>query len=363
MPESAGQSKRPALRRSKDGCLPCRRKRKKCDERWPACLRCIRTGSHCTWQPPQSTSALILDSSMDTNALQINSSLVSLGIETDNLATSNLVADLMVENPVLHLHMDDLLPPTDSGFWDMTGLGGLESLGSNSISVGLPPPPSIANSSPHRTHIGESTNTPAAPGSRITKSLALRMWEYAHEFGPRIIWPPEGCTNCDELDSEGVAPVFRQSIMALTRRASAEPEFQDICYFYLTFLTRLFYNYALPSDALVKWVFRKFNASGSSKYAMLAMATMYRSDYQKSMLASSWRAEAKELYSRAVVQLPHDMEDTKLSHWEKLAGLLGIMDFEVSGFLNQHHIGLHDIVSYWSIIQVLRSRHSSSPSY
>ncbi|CAE6455013.1 unnamed protein product, partial [Rhizoctonia solani] len=339
MPESAGQNKRSALRRSKDGCLPCRRKRKKCDERWPTCLRCVRTGSHCTWPPSQPTSAFPLSSSMDGNALQNNPSLMPLGIETDNLAISRLVVDPVVENSVFHLYADNLQPPlTDSDFWDVTALGNLENLGSSSMPMGLSPPDSLANLSIHPTHIGELTRASAVPRPRITKSLAMRMWEYAHDFGPRIIWPPEGCTNCDELDSEGVAPVFRQSIVALNQRASAEPEFQDICYFYLTFLTRLFYNYALPSDTLVKWVFRKFNASSSSKYAMLALAAMYRSDYQKSMLASSWRTEAKELYSQAAVQLPHDLEDNKLSPWEKLTGLLGVMDFEYhTGQLNKYY--------------------------
>lgn len=64
-----------------------------------------------------------------------------------------------------------------------------------------------------------------------TKSLAARMWEYAHDLGPRIVWPPEGYANCDELDPEGIAPAFRESIGALTRVTPIEPVFQDVFYF------------------------------------------------------------------------------------------------------------------------------------
>lgn len=35
--------------RSKSGCLVCRRQHKKCDERRPACSRCLLTGKACQW--------------------------------------------------------------------------------------------------------------------------------------------------------------------------------------------------------------------------------------------------------------------------------------------------------------------------
>ncbi|KAG8684499.1 hypothetical protein FRC11_012016 [Ceratobasidium sp. 423] len=204
--------------------------------------------------------------------------------------------------------------------------------------VGPFPPLPGTNSTVNGTGVGTSARISTVPGSRITKSLAMRMWEYAHDFGPRIIWPPEGCTNCDEFDPEGVAPTFRQSLVALARGASVEPGFQDVCYFYSTFLTRLFYDYSLPTDTLVKWIIRRFNASKSSKYGMLSMATLYRSDYQKTMLATSWRADAKEMHSHAILQLAHDLEDTKLSPWAKLTGLLTIMDFEYhTGQLSKYY--------------------------
>ncbi|KAF8754668.1 hypothetical protein RHS01_06117 [Rhizoctonia solani] len=185
-----------------------------------------------------------------------------------------------------------------------------------------------------------------APGSRITKAQAIRMWEYAHDFGPRIIWPPKGCANSDELDPEGVAPVFRQSLMAMTRKTPIEPVFQEILYFCKsishlhsqlethffhidsTFLTRLFYDYTIPSDKIVKWLFRKFNASSSAKYGMLCMAGLFRADYERSMLASSWRDGLQEVYSLAIEHLSRDLENDGLSAWEKLTGLASIMEYE-----------------------------------
>ncbi|CAE6467626.1 unnamed protein product [Rhizoctonia solani] len=342
MSEPASQNKRKTLRRSKEGCLICRRKRKKCDENWPSCSRCTRTGSHCIWPPPQSTSVLELDSLMDVHTLQG----IPLGIEAE-IAAANLATNSILGDSAPHFYTNGSLSlHPNSDIWDFTAAVHSENpVWPNPEPIG-PSPPTWANPTVNRADISTPMRHCAVPNSRVTKSLAVRMWEYAHDFGPRIIWPPEGCINCDELDPEGVAPAFRQSLVALSREASVEAGFQDVCYFYTTFLTRLFYDYSLPTDALAKWVFRRFNASNSSRYGMLSLAALYRSDYQKSMLATSWRADAKEMYSLAVLQLPHDLEDTKLSPWEKLTGLLGIMDFEHT-------------VPYWPTIQVLRPQYPS----
>ncbi|KAF5970443.1 transcriptional activator UGA3 [Fusarium coicis] len=42
--------------RSKNGCLTCRTKRKKCDEVKPVCSSCTRTGQECVWPSQESTS-------------------------------------------------------------------------------------------------------------------------------------------------------------------------------------------------------------------------------------------------------------------------------------------------------------------
>ncbi|KAL1582162.1 hypothetical protein WHR41_09021 [Cladosporium halotolerans] len=51
---AAGQKRR----RTRSGCLNCRRKRKKCDEKRPRCVKCERGNETCEWdsfvkfQPP-----------------------------------------------------------------------------------------------------------------------------------------------------------------------------------------------------------------------------------------------------------------------------------------------------------------------
>ncbi|KAH7338419.1 fungal-specific transcription factor domain-containing protein [Rhizoctonia solani] len=308
--EFRSPEKRPVVRRSKAGCLTCRKKRKKCDETWPVCSRCDRTVSSCIWPtlPPG------LDPSIDILA----SSNTLLAPELDYMATQNYTENLIST----HSHM-----------------GGLTSLDTNSSIRNYSPPSrsvntvlggSLGGASSWRgaTCSGVSSSYRAAFEPPITKSLAARMWEYAHDLGPRIIWPPEGCVNCEELDPEGVAPTFRQSITAWTQMIPIEPVFQDVFHFYSTFLSRLFYNYALPSDAIVKWTLRKFNTSNSAKYGMLCMAGLFMSDYERSMMARSRRDGIREVYALALGYLAQDLEDARLTPWEKLTGLIPIMDYE-----------------------------------
>ncbi|CAG9945232.1 unnamed protein product [Clonostachys rosea f. rosea IK726] len=49
-------STKASLPRSTSGCIPCRRTKKKCDERRPACGRCVRRSQgECTWPRPTSS--------------------------------------------------------------------------------------------------------------------------------------------------------------------------------------------------------------------------------------------------------------------------------------------------------------------
>jgi hypothetical protein len=41
------------ITRKRTGCLPCRFRRKKCDERKPGCLGCYRNGLSCIWPVPK----------------------------------------------------------------------------------------------------------------------------------------------------------------------------------------------------------------------------------------------------------------------------------------------------------------------
>lgn len=52
-PQQAPPRRRPPPRlRTKTGCLTCRRRRKKCDERKPCCQTCERLGLDCQWEDP-----------------------------------------------------------------------------------------------------------------------------------------------------------------------------------------------------------------------------------------------------------------------------------------------------------------------
>ncbi|KAF8686383.1 hypothetical protein RHS04_00341 [Rhizoctonia solani] len=306
--------------------------RKKCDEMWPVCSRCDRTGSTCIWPPPRSAFGSLGD--IHSHAFPD----VSLEAEID-MAVSELMAS-SIPISTGDLNTNGSIPLGDgSSAWDYATVN--VNSGSNRF-AGLGP----SSSWPRMDLSSVPNRFCTAPGSRITKAQAIRMWEYAHDFGPRIIWPPKGCANSDELDPEGVAPVFRQSLMAMTRKTPIEPVFQEILYFCKsishlhsqlethffhidsTFLTRLFYDYTVPSDKIVKWLFRKFNASSSAKYGMLCMAGLFRADYERSMLASSWRDSLQEVYSLAIEHLSRDLENDRLSAWEKLTGLVSIMDYE-----------------------------------
>ncbi|KIL88458.1 hypothetical protein FAVG1_08538 [Fusarium avenaceum] len=48
----APRPKKTNITRSRSGCAPCRRKRRKCDEQKPACGRCLKTSQSCHYQPP-----------------------------------------------------------------------------------------------------------------------------------------------------------------------------------------------------------------------------------------------------------------------------------------------------------------------
>ncbi|ELU41121.1 hypothetical protein AG1IA_04844 [Rhizoctonia solani AG-1 IA] len=322
MSQYVGQSKRSALRRSKEGCLTCRRN---CfafkDEK-----NATKNG-HCVKDVFKLEPNVL---GPNLHALESVPPLDSTSVFT---TTSSLEAHPLFADSMPQLQANGpLLRHSSSNVGDLAGSTTvLNSCWSNSRSTGPPGYLSWMSSTASEISTIPSIRFCVAPAPYMTKNMAVRMSEYAHDFGPRIIWPPEGCTSCDELDPEGAAPVFRQAMMAMTQKASAHMGFPEPG-IDSTFLTRLFYDYALTSDKLVNWILRRFNASNSSRYAMTAMAALYRSDYQRSIMTSSWRVDAKELYSLAFKQLPYDLEDVKLSPWEKLLGLIGVMDFEVSTY-------------------------------
>ncbi|CAE6360091.1 unnamed protein product [Rhizoctonia solani] len=329
MSESLVQNKPPTAIRSRHGCLTCRRKRKKCDERRPLCSRCDRTLSHCLWPARP-----FPDSFLDAHGISDTTTLDLADVRTNDSTGTSTIAPL--SQPYLQLGKSPSM--VDSVLCDFTALA-KSTQKANPLSMGLPFPPFSGISSIVGPSINAPTSCYVTPNLEDTKSTATRMWEYAQDFRPQIIWPPpEGLEKCDELDPEGAIPIFRQSVTTLTQKASPEPLFQDVCYFYSTFLTRIFYDYALIPGSLAKWIYQRFNTSNTSKYAMLGTAALFRSDYEMSVMTASWRACAKELYSLSIRQLTRDLEDNQLSPREKLTGLVEIMNYEYhSGRLSDYY--------------------------
>lgn len=83
--ESDTAVSRPSYSRTRTGCLTCRRRRKKCDERRPRCVGCERNHLLCSW--PHST----LDSSQEFQ-LQVQNEAASLSLApTRGLSTTAAV--------------------------------------------------------------------------------------------------------------------------------------------------------------------------------------------------------------------------------------------------------------------------------
>ncbi|CUA73116.1 Microtubule-actin cross-linking factor 1 [Rhizoctonia solani] len=163
-----------------------------------------------------------------------------------------------------------------------------------------------------------------------TKDSFVQLWEYAQDFGPRVLWPPSssGPGEEDQFDPEDAMPAIKQSIVTLSERALIEPVFQEMCHFYLTYLNRVIYNYALTPERTVGWMLQRFRLSESAKLGMLCTAVLFRSNYERSMLTPSLCGYEKELYSLALQRLPLDLNNPNLSTMAKLVAFTEIMNYE-----------------------------------
>ncbi|EUC65129.1 transcription factor [Rhizoctonia solani AG-3 Rhs1AP] len=163
-----------------------------------------------------------------------------------------------------------------------------------------------------------------------TNGSSVQLWKYAQDYGPRIVWPPEGpgSREDDEFDPEDAIPAIRQSITVLTENALIEPVFQEMCHFYLTFVNRVIYNYALTPERTIKWMLQRFRLSESAKLGMLCTAVLFRANYERSMLTTSLYGHEKELYSLALKRLPLDLSNPRLSTIAKLVAFTEIMNYE-----------------------------------
>lgn len=91
------KKKRKSFRKSVDGCLACKRRRKKCDERKPVCAGCARQGLKCVW-PAHVVSRLGVQSFQADQALQAGDQALQAGLQAgDQLAQAGLQAGLLSE--------------------------------------------------------------------------------------------------------------------------------------------------------------------------------------------------------------------------------------------------------------------------
>jgi hypothetical protein len=85
----------------------------------------------------------------------------------------------------------------------------------------------------------------ASNGLADTKVLVARMWDYAQDYGPKVVWPPADTRNNDEFDPEGLMPAVLQSIEIL--RITDEPvfhEMQNFCEYFKSATNSLCMTYS-----------------------------------------------------------------------------------------------------------------------
>lgn len=94
-----------------------------------------------------------------------------------------------------------------------------ESVASSSSGSHWPAP----NLHPKSDVTGERLETPNA------KNSIIAAWDYAQDFGPKVIWPPGRAIDNEEFDPEGAMPVVLQSISNLG--IVDDPVFKEMGYF------------------------------------------------------------------------------------------------------------------------------------
>ncbi|CAE6436571.1 unnamed protein product [Rhizoctonia solani] len=302
-----------------------RYRRKKCDEKSPVCSRCEKSNSECAWPRPTIQPLVSeLETPQASRLGGLATTALTPGTGVDDTSDLDLVYSngpyhsgslfaLRVTSPAVDTNMEDLNSPR--GFHS----GSTPSTGSDQTESSWITPTEHQN-----THsVDHVSLIPTHP-----KHLGLKNWEYAQEFGPQVIWPPKDPEDDHYFDPEDVMPTIRNSIDFLTRTVVIEPVFQEMFHFYSTFLSRLFYDYAMMPDSIVGWMLHRFQISDSAKYGMLATAVLFRANYERSPMTSALRNHASELHTLACRQIELDLGDSRLPPRAKLSGLIEITNYE-----------------------------------
>ncbi|CAE6432816.1 unnamed protein product [Rhizoctonia solani] len=316
---------KPHFRRSRNGCLTCKAKRKKCDEMLPICSRCSKVDAECIW--PSS---------------HHHAPDPRVGLTFDNLQVSNKV--FQVASGSMEPAPKPVVPEIDQS---CSFAGPRAHMGTHSGSPGFTQAWNTSGGSAPSVNYYDTNSILVVDECRFvhtgTLATGSKLWEYSQEYGPKVIWPPttdeKGC-----FDPEGIMPQVQQSISML--RITDEPIFQDVRDFFTTFLTRFYYDYAAIYENLHVRIRRRFEASSTLKQGMLGMAALFRSNYGQSIVPASMRNYAKELHKIASHTLQLELENDSITPWVKLAGLWELMNYEYfDGNLSSYYRHLNQAAS------------------
>ncbi|KAH7342161.1 fungal-specific transcription factor domain-containing protein [Rhizoctonia solani] len=305
--------------RSRTGCLPCRKRRKKCDEQLPVCARCTRLGSKCVWLlPSQQVLGLYLSLAEQPEPVFMDSCHIEL--RTDSISNCDLLQPAHSHNELaategVHAEIWSSDQRAHSKYYGAEGLALLESVASNSRQD-------------CRLWSIADKRIGAEDLSDLSRDVPLSMskWEYAREYGPTVTWIPKNTGFNTDFDPDDAMSRIQQSIAMLG--TTKEPVFGEVEHFYMAFFARYYYDYASVTDLIIFRARERFATSDCLKQGMLSTAVLFRANYENSGLAVHLRDHARELHSLAVKTLQVDLDSHRVSPWVKLSGVMELVNHE-----------------------------------
>ncbi|KEP49752.1 putative fungal Zn(2)-cys(6) binuclear cluster domain protein [Rhizoctonia solani 123E] len=302
--------------RSRTGCLPCRKRRKKCDEQLPVCARCARiVGSQCCWLlPSQQVLGLYLTLSEPGSAdLSHVEAITTSPDPCDSIQLAHSQSYLTATGE-FHSDIGSSAQRAHSTYYGAQGLSFLESVASNSYRA--------YRSSDDKHIIGAEELSDLAKDV----SVSINKWDYARSYGPTVTWIPHNTGLDNDFDPDDAMPLIRQSIAMLGD--TKEPVFVEVENFYLAFFARYYYDYASITDLVIFRARERFATSDCLKQGMLSTAVLFRANYENSGLTAPLRDHARELHSLAVKTLQVDLDNHMVSPWVKLSGVMELVNHE-----------------------------------
>ncbi|CAE6461785.1 hypothetical protein ACGC1H_003081 [Rhizoctonia solani] len=302
--------------RSRTGCLPCRKRRKKCDEQLPICARCSRIGgSQCYWLlPSQQVLGLYLSLSEQLEPASADLPRVKTIASSDAYDSIQPTRHLAASGE-FHSKIWSSAQRAHSTYYGAHGLALLENVASNS----------------HRAHRFQSSADKHVGPEELSDlakdvSMSINKWDYARSYGPTVTWTPYNTGLDSDFDPDDAMPLVQQSIAMLGD--TKEPVFVEVENFYLAFFARYYYDYASITDLIIFRARERFATSDCLKQGMLSTAVLFRANYENSGLTAPLRDHARELHSLAVKTLQVDLDNHMVSPWVKLSGVMELVNHE-----------------------------------